>query len=152
MPPEADTRGWSELVANMIAAAKNAAPNKEPMLREAVTKAVFDGMTGTLDRFSRYSPPETARNQRAARDGFGGIGITLDTTSDAFRVAAVTPQGPAAQAGIKAEDVFVAINGLATTGLSQTEVIQQLRGLVGSSVLVRVERHGVALARDFPLH
>jgi carboxyl-terminal processing protease len=152
MPAEADTRGWGELVGRLIAAARSSAPNLAAMPRDAVAKAVFDGMTGTLDRFSRYSPPEAARNQRAARDGFGGIGITLDTTSDAFRVAAVTPQGPAAQAGIKPEDVIVAINGLATTGLSQTEVIQQLRGLVGSSVLVRVERHGVALARDFHLH
>jgi carboxyl-terminal processing protease len=152
MPAETDTHGWGDLVGRLISAAKSSAPNLAAMPREAVTKAVFDGMTGTLDRFSRYSPPEAARNQRAARDGFGGIGITLDTTSDAFRVAAVTPQGPAAQAGIKAEDVIIAINGMATTGLSQTEVIQQLRGRVGSSVLVRVERHGVALTRDFHLH
>ena len=153
MPAETDTRGWGELVGRVIAAAKSSAPNLAAMPRDAVAKAVFDGMTGTLDRFSRYSPPEAARNQRAARDGFGGIGITLDTTTaDAFRVAAVTPQGPAAQAGIKSEDVIVAINGIATTGLSQTAVIQQLRGPVGSSVLVRVERHGVVLARDFHLY
>jgi carboxyl-terminal processing protease len=152
MPAETDTRGWGDLVGRLIATARSSAPNLAAMPREAVAKAVFDGMTGTLDRFSRYSPPEAARNQRAARDGFGGIGITLDTTADAFRVAAVTPQGPAAQAGLMAEDLIVAINGIATTGLSQAEVIQQLRGPVGSSILVRVERHGVALARDFHLH
>ena len=151
MPPEADTRGWGELVANMIAAAKNAAPNLAAMPRDAVTKAVFDGMTGTLDRFSRYSPPDAARNQRAARDGFGGIGVTLDTTTDAFRIAAVTPQGPAAQAGMKPEDAIVAINGVAVSGLSQSEVIQRLRGPVGSSVVLRVARAGSALAHDFQL-
>ena len=152
MPADTDTRAWGETVGRLIAAAKSSAPNLAAMPRDAVAKAVFDGMTGTLDRFSRYSPPEAARNQRAARDGFGGIGITLDTTADAFRVAAVTPQGPAAQAGIKAEDTIVAINGVATAGLSQSQVIQQLRGPIGSSVVLRVERPGLATPRDFYLH
>jgi carboxyl-terminal processing protease len=140
------------LVANIIAAAKNAAPNVAAMPRDTVAKAVFDGMTGTLDRFSRYSPPDAARNQRAARDGFGGIGVTLDTTAEAFRIAAVTPQGPAALAGIKPEDAIVAINGVATSGLSQSEVIQRLRGPVGSSVVLRVTRAGGAAVHDFQLH
>jgi carboxyl-terminal processing protease len=152
MPAETDARGWGELVANMIAAAKNAAPNVAAMPRDTVAKAVFDGMTGTLDRFSRYSPPDAARNQRAARDGFGGIGVTLDTTAEAFRIAAVTPQGPAALAGIKPEDTIVAINGVATSGLSQSEVIQRLRGPVGSSVVLRVTRAGGAPVHDFQLH
>src|SRR5262249_56584840 len=76
-PAEADSRGWGEALAQLIAAAKAGAPNFAGLPRDATTKAVFDGMTGSLDRFSRYAPPEAARNQRAARDGFGGIRINL---------------------------------------------------------------------------
>jgi carboxyl-terminal processing protease len=151
MPAEADTRGWGQAVAELIEAAKAGAPNLAGMPRDAAAKAVFDGMTGTLDRFSRYSPPEAARNQRAARDGFGGIGITLDMTTEAFRVAAVTPHGPAAQAGLQPEDTIVAINGVPTAGLSQSDVIQQLRGPVGSSIAIRVVRAGSPLTREFEL-
>ena len=149
MPAEADTRGWGEAIAQLIAAARAGAPNLAGMRRELASKAVFDGMTATLDRFSRYSPPEAARNQRAARDGFGGVGITLEMTADGFKVAAVTANGPAAQAGLQAGDTIVAIDGVATSGLSQSDVIQQLRGPVGSGVAIRVARVGVALARDF---
>src|SRR5437588_8123612 len=149
MPAEADTRGWGEAIAQLIAAARAGAPNLAGMRRELASQAVFDGMTATLDRFSRYSPPDAARNQRAARDGFGGVGITLEMTADGFKVAAVTPNGPAAQAGLRAGDTIVAIDGVAISGLSQSDVIQQLRGPVGSRLAIRVARPGVALARDF---
>src|SRR5213075_2914848 len=108
-------RDWSSDVcsSDLIAAARAGAPNLAGMRRELASKAVFDGMTATLDRFSRYSPPDAARNQRAARDGFGGVGITLEITADGFKVAAVTPNGPAAQAGLQAGDTIVAIDGVA---------------------------------------
>ena len=150
MPAEDDTRGWGEAIARLVDAARAGAPNFAGLPREAATKAVFDGMTATLDRFSRYSPPEAARNQRAARDGFGGIGITLEMATDGFRVAAVTPQGPAARAGLQAGDTIVAIDGIATSGMSQSDVIQQLRGPVGSSLTMRVARGG-GVTRDFEL-
>lgn len=149
LPAETDSRGWGEALVQLIAAAKAGAPNFAGLPRETATKAVFDGMTGSLDRFSRYSPPDAARNQRAARDGFGGVGITLETGADGFKIAAVTPQGPAARAGLQADDVIVAIDGTPTSGMSQSDVIQQLRGAVGSSLAIRVTRGGVA--RDFEL-
>src|SRR6266545_431153 len=58
MPADVDTREWGVVVAGLIAAAKSASPNVAAMPGEAVEKAVFDGITGTLDRFSRYSPPD----------------------------------------------------------------------------------------------
>ena len=67
---------------------------------ETIETAVFSGMTAALDRFSHYSAPAVARDQRAARDGFGGIGVTLDTMDETFRVTAVAPQSPAERAGI----------------------------------------------------
>jgi carboxyl-terminal processing protease len=149
MPADADTREWGEVLAGLIAAAKGASPHVAAMPREGVEKAVFDGITGTLDRFSRYSPPEAARDQRAARDGFGGIGISLDTTDDAFRIVAVTPQGPAARAGLKPEDKIIAIDGVSIVGRVPAEVIHLLRGPVASIVAVRVARPGSAQPRDF---
>ena len=61
------------------------------MPEDQIDKTLFDGITAGLDRFSRYSAPDVARDQRAARDGFGGIGVTLDTSKEEFRITAVTP-------------------------------------------------------------
>ena len=151
MPADTDNREWGEFLAAVITAAKGASPRLAALSQEAIEQVAFDGMTAALDRFSHYSAPRLARDQRAARDGFGGIGVTLDTTSDAFRVAAVTPQGPADRAGIRPEDQIVAIDGVATTGRSHEAVVQQLRGPVGSAVAVSVLRPGTAQPGDLRL-
>jgi carboxyl-terminal processing protease len=144
MPADTDSREWGELLATVIATAKIASPRLAELSQDTIDQVAFDGMTAALDRFSHYSPPKLARDQRAARDGFGGIGLTLDTASDAFRVTAVTPEGPADLAGIRPEDQIVAIDGVATTDRSYEAVAQQLRGPVGSPVAVSVLRPGTA--------
>ncbi len=90
-PPDRDSGQWGALIARVIADAKRASPRLAALPQETIDKAVFRGMTEALDRFSRYSPPELARDQRAARNGFGGIGVTLDTTGDTYRVTAAHP-------------------------------------------------------------
>jgi carboxyl-terminal processing protease len=150
-PGDTSSREWGQLIATLIATAKEASPRLAALPQETIDTAVFSGMTAALDRFSHYSAPETARDQRAARDGFGGIGVTLDTTDQTFRVTAVTPQGPADRAGIGPEDHIVAIDGVATAGGPHEDVVHQLRGPIGSPIAVRVQHPGTAQPRDIPL-
>jgi carboxyl-terminal processing protease len=151
VPSEKDSRQWGELLATMIATAKQASPELAALPQETIQTAVFSGMTTALDRFSHYSAPEVARDQRAERDGFGGIGVTLDTTSDNFRVTAITPQGPADRAGIRPEDQIVAIDGVATAGCPHEDIVHKLRGPIGSAIAVRVLHPGTAQPRDLHL-
>jgi carboxyl-terminal processing protease len=152
MPDDTNSRLWGELVAKLIATAKQASPRLAALSQDTIDQTVFDGMTAALDRFSHYSAPKVARDQRAARDGFGGIGVTLDTTSDMFRVTAVAPHGPADRAGIRPEDQIVAIDGVAIVGRSHEAVIHLLRGPVGSAVAVSVLHPGAAEPGDLRLH
>ena len=103
-------------------------------------------MTRSLDRFSRYAPPDLARDQRAARNGWGGIGITVDGANDTFRVTAVEPQSPADRAGIRPEDQIVAIDGVTTHGCVHREVVDRLRGPVGSPISVQIVPAGIGPA------
>src|SRR6185312_3963651 len=151
LPAEIGGTDGGEIIARLIAAAKRASPKVAAMPEEAIDRTVFDGMTGTLDRFSRYASPEEARDQRAARDGFGGIGATLETTSDDFRITALTPQGPAERAGIRVGDQIVAIDGAPTTGRRATEIIHQLRGPMASTVTLTVVRAGTPGTHDYRL-
>jgi carboxyl-terminal processing protease len=138
-----------EIVAQLITVARLNSTPLAAMQEDAIDRAVFDGMTGTLDRFSRYAPPEEARDARAARDGFGGIGVSLETNSDDFRITAVSPQGPAEHAGLRVTDRIVAIDGAPTAGHRALEIIHMLRGPIASPVVITVRREGETNPRDF---
>ena len=152
MPGEANRYEWGALLASDIASARQASPRLAALPEDTVEKAVFDGMTGALDRFSHYAMPQVARDQRAARDGFGGIGVTIDIASDRFQVSGVAPHSPAERAGIHPEDQIVAIDGVTTSGRSQDEVLHQLRGPVGSTIALSVLHPGMMRPHDLQLH
>ena len=74
------------------------------------------------------------------------IGLQLDeaSTTEGARVSEVSPGGPAADAGVRAGDVIVAIDGAAVTGEnSARQVIERMRHVEpNSKVKLRVLRGG----------
>lgn len=74
------------------------------------------------------------------------IGVQLDPSSgkDGARVVSVSPGGPAAEAGIRAGDVIVAVNGTTVTGDDATrQVVKVIHDIKpDSKVSVRVKRDG----------
>jgi hypothetical protein len=58
LPAEISGADGGEIIARLVAAARRASPRIAAMPEDAIDRAIFDGMTGMLDRFSRYSPPE----------------------------------------------------------------------------------------------
>lgn len=151
VPPDIDGSAAGDVVGNVIAAAKKASAHIRALPEDEIDKAVFDGMTGALDRFSRYASPDEARDQRAARDGFGGIGVTLETANSDFGITAVSENGPAEHAGIKVGDKIVAIDGTPVAGHAAADIIHELRGPIGSIVGLTIERPGVSGTRDFKI-
>jgi carboxyl-terminal processing protease len=149
VPAETDSDAAGNIIAQVIAAAKKASPRINALSEGVIDKVVFDGMTGALDRFSRYSAPDEARDQRAARDGFGGVGVTLETASNDFSIAAVSENGPAEHAGLKVGDKIIAINGTPIAGQQAAEVIRELRGPIASIVGLTIERPGVTHTLEF---
>ena len=53
MPSDTDSRGWGELLATLITAAKQASPRLAALSQETIDQVAFDGMTAALDRFSQ---------------------------------------------------------------------------------------------------
>ena len=151
MPADGNNRDWGSLVASLTAAARQASPRLAGLSEDVVQKAVFDGMTGSLDHYSRYATPKTARNQRAERDGYSGIGLTLEPVGNSFHVALLCPRGPAEQAGIRPGDELLAVDGVPTAGRPQDEVMDELRGPVGSAVAISTRQAGAARPRDMTL-
>jgi carboxyl-terminal processing protease len=149
-----DTNDPAEITAfldRILALARSVSPRIAEAPDETVDHAVFNGITSALDRFSRYSPPELAREQRDERNGFGGIGITLDSSNDEFRITQVDPRGPADRAGIRPGDRVSAIDGTQTAKHSRAWVVQHLRGAIGSPISVAVLRGPGEQVHDFHL-
>jgi carboxyl-terminal processing protease len=150
-PPDGDSRRWGDLVTSLVAEGRRVSPKLAALSPEAAEQAVLHGVTAALDRYSRYASPDVAQDQRAARDGFGGIGVTVDPGDALFRVASVAPHGPADRAGIRPEDQIVSVDGVATSGCLHQDVMHRLRGPIGTQVAVRVLQSGMSQPRDLRL-
>jgi carboxyl-terminal processing protease len=151
MPPDGEPHAWGALMGQLVADAKEVSPVVATLSEDQIDKALFDGITGALDRFSRYAAPEAARDQRASRDGFGGIGITLELSGEGFRIVQVTSGGPAELGGIRPDDRLITVDGVATAGRSQSDVVHALRGPVSSMVEISIYRPNVSQKRSFRL-
>ena len=146
--PERDWRGWGAITSMLLHDAKLQSPKLAALSDDEIELAMFSGLTGRLDRFSRYASPEAAREQRASREGFEGVGITLEYATDEVRVTAVIAGSPADRQGIMVDDRLVAIEGVSTAILSRSEVTQRLRGAAGTRVAITLARPGQAAAFD----
>lgn len=147
-PAARDARSWGKLTAAFLMAAKRRSPQVAAVPEDELDRTLFSGLTGALDRFSRYLTPRGARDEAASREGFGGIGITLDYANQAVHVSAIMADSPAEHAGIEVGDQIIDIDGSPTSTLSRQEIVRRLRGLAGSRVEITLTRASEAL----PLH
>jgi len=143
-PAPRDARAWAAVMTQSIEAMRSGSPKIAAASHEDVYEAAFNAIAKRLDRFSRYSSAEAARDQRASRDGFGGIGVTINAESGAVTVVAVISEGPAGDAGVKAEDRIVAIDRVSTSGMTIRDVVKRLRGPLDTPVEITVRRPGAA--------
>ena len=142
-PSATDSWDWGGVTASALDAARRASPKIASTSEDQLDKIVMDGAIGTLDRFSRYATPAAAREQRAERNGFDGIGVTLEPDETQVRILSVLPDGPAEHAGIKPDDRIITIDGTPASTLTRDQVVLRLRGPSGTRVVIGIERPGV---------
>lgn len=144
-PSGEDAGAWGRLAAEVVTALRSQSASIGASDSELIYETVFDSVVRDLDSFSRYSSRKEAQENRANRDGFGGIGVRIDVIEEGVKVLSVLNDTPAFAAGMKSGDVIVAIDGDNAVGMEQGEVIDRLRGPVGSKVRVGVLRAGEPL-------
>jgi carboxyl-terminal processing protease len=146
-PGPNDALGWAWLAGDMVEAARRASPRLARHSIDDLYDAVFAGVFSGLDAYTRYAGPTAARRSRESREGFGGIGVTIEIEDGETRIAVVHPGTPAANGGVERDDVITHVDGEPIHGLSQVDVVTRLRGPVGIPVRITVKRKG----RDAPL-
>ncbi|HBB60771.1 MAG TPA: hypothetical protein DCZ61_03140 [Lachnospiraceae bacterium] len=110
-----------------------------------LTENMMSGLVSGLgDQYSAYYPEEEYSEIRLANKGYTrGIGISLAQKEDgSLYVVYVQADSPAAQAGLKENDVLTAINGQDLDGYSVSEAVALVQDAEDDKVTVRFTREG----------
>lgn len=92
------------------------------------------------DRYTTYlSPSEVRIAERAARGGYGGIGVNVLPSGGGLLVTRTVP-GPAQFAGMRPGDTILTVDGVSTAGLSFDDAMGRIIGTPGSRVHLHVRR------------
>jgi len=139
-PGANDADAWGSVTSQAVAKARDVSLPLRQASNEDVYEVVFDGMISQLDDFSRYASAKEATENRASREGFGGIGVRIEVGESGARIISVMHYAPADQIGLRANDIIAEADGRPLSGLTQEQVIDILRGPIGSKLRLTVLR------------
>ncbi len=122
--------------------------------RDMLVDASIEKMLQALDPHSAYIPAEDLRSANEPLEGnFEGIGIEFHIQSDTIMVVSALSGGPSEAVGIRAGDRIVMVEDtlVAGVGITNTDVMQKLRGQGGTKVHVKIHRRGVNKLLSFTI-
>lgn len=124
---------------------------EEIKAKEAIEGAI-QGLLLSLDPHSSYMKAESYQEFRNETQGsFTGIGIEITLRDNVITVISPIADTPAANAGIKAHDKIMRINGESTKNFTPLDAVKLLRGPKGSSVTISIFRDGFTELKDIEL-
>lgn len=89
-----------------------------------------------------FTAKEAKQFNQELNNQFSGIGADLGQDSSGnLQVIAPVAGTPAAQAGIQAQDLIAAINGVSTSGISVDSAVNKIRGPAGTKVTLQIVRN-----------
>lgn len=114
---------------------------------ELDTQKLIDGANRGLveaagDPYTAYLNPDAVKELENELSGSigGGIGAEIGLRNGQLTIIRPLKDSPALQAGIEAGDVIVAVNDEDASGWTVDQVVQKIRGEIGSKVTVKVLR------------
>lgn len=123
--------------------------------QQTLIDGALKGMTSSLDDpYSSYLTGSEAQNLEENLSGsFEGIGATMSLENGRPTIAQAPVEGsPAAKAGLRIDDVVLAVDDVPTEGQSLQEVVSKIRGKKGTEVKLNIQRgdesFSVTIVRD----
>jgi carboxyl-terminal processing protease len=155
-PADGDAAGWGKAAAAVANAAFAASPALQQAGTQGVIDSFFDELFNHFDPYSRYEPPLEAAQNQLMITGIAGAGLTLGRQGPNVVVASVAAAGPAAEAGVNVGAVVQAIDGRPVYPGELTALNDDLNGILGTNVTLRLgdplvpaSRNDVTLTRAF---
>ena len=119
---------------------------------EKLVEAAINGMLASLDPHSSYMDAKAYRDMQVQTRGeFGGLGIEVTQEDGNIKVVTPIDDTPASKAGVLSGDLITAIDGEAVSGLTLNQAVDKMRGAVGTSVVLKIQRPKAKDPQDFKL-
>ncbi|MCX5857945.1 MAG: S41 family peptidase, partial [Deltaproteobacteria bacterium] len=121
----------------------------EPIEQKTLIQGAINGMMKSLDPHSSFMTADMYKELEVeTRGSFGGIGIEITILKDVLTVVSPIEDTPAFQAGIKAGDQIIKIDGKSTKDISIMEAVSKLRGPKDTKVTLTIMRENLAKPKD----
>jgi carboxyl-terminal processing protease len=115
---------------------------EKPDADQLIASAI-NGMLSGLDPHTSYIDAKGLRDMLGSTRGeFGGLGLDIASDGGLIQVIALIDDTPAAKAGVRAGDVITHIDDETVEGLPLSQVMEKIRGPVGSKVRLGIMRNG----------
>lgn len=111
--------------------------------KDAIFEATISDMLHKLDPHSNYISAKDMKSVNESIEGkFGGVGIRFLLLRDTICVTNIIDESPSQQAGIRAGDKIVSVNGkkICGKGITNEKVLATLKGKPGTSLSVTFVR------------
>ncbi|WP_373893369.1 S41 family peptidase [Virgibacillus natechei] len=122
---------------------------------QQLIEGAIEGMLSTLeDPHSSYMDVEMMSEfNEQIESSFEGIGAEVSMVNDIVTIVSPIKDSPAEEAGLRANDQVLSVDGEGLEGLNLNEAVAQIRGEKGSDVVLEIQRSGsepfeVTLVRD----
>ena len=110
----------------------------------------INGIMKSLDPHSTYMTADMYKEHEVETRGiFGGIGIEITIKKDVLTVVSPIEDTPAFNAGIKAGDHIIQIEGKSTKDITIMEAVKKLRGPKDTKVTITIMRENMQKPKDF---
>jgi carboxyl-terminal processing protease len=109
---------------------------------EILHTGAIDGMLASLgDPYTvYYDPEEYAAFREETTGSYTGVGMAVGLSEQLVTVVSAFDGSPAQAAGIQAGDIVLSVDGLSSDGRTIDEVVSDIRGPEGTSVLLEMYR------------
>lgn len=119
------------------------------------TKLFYGAMKGLVDAVGDpytefFSPEKAAEFNEQLSGSFEGIGAEIGIRDEQLVIIAPLPDTPAEQAGLRAGDEILYIDGKDTFGLSVEDAVLKIRGTKGTTVVLGI-KHSDGSVVDIPV-
>jgi len=122
-----------------------------PDIEQQEVWGMITGLANSLnDPYTYFLPP--VENQQFSSDmsgTFDGVGMEIDQKNGQIIVLSPLVGTPAAQAGIKAGDQILDIDGTSTAQMDVDTAVDDIRGPAGSKVTLVIDRAGWSAPKQF---
>ncbi len=112
----------------------------QPLDDVALMRGAISGMLeATGDKHTTYMNPTEFEQANASMEGeYEGIGAWVDTTGEYVQVISPMKGSPAEAAGLRANDIVIAVNGEDQTGIPGDLVLKKILGPAGEAVTLTI--------------